>query len=293
MSKWFKWGVLWLGLGLCFYAFWQAPEQAKGLFISMSGQFWGAVALLLLLIWGLAVISWRSYLFAYTGQRPTWRTAIRQLGLLLVGKYLPGGVFGFLARVYDQPQAERKSLVWAGLVEQAVGVAMPVAIGAILYGVARQQQSLWLCLLLALPVLAAACGLALQSVSAHLPWLRRYTMASRPSFKLLLAATVLHFLQLMLWATLVMLLAQQIFSLDAFAAMGVAAAFLLAVAVGMLIVLAPGGIGAREAALFALSSQWLGAADALLLTAFLRLLTSALDVFAGLLAVLPDQKEAV
>lgn len=205
--------------------------------------------------------------------------------------YLPGGIFGFLARVYDEAPHSRQAVFWAGLIEQAAGLAMPSVIGATLYWAATRQQWAWLLLLLPLPLLAVHFTVALHRLSSYLPILRRYAMPQAPAPGLLLKAISTQFLLLITWAALVAVLAQQLFTLSAYAALGIASAFLLAVAAGIIIIIAPGGIGAREAALYAIASQWLPPADALLLAAFLRLITSGIDMFAGFLAIFPKIKK--
>lgn len=278
-----KQSVLWLGLLLCGYALWRTRELAAEAFSRMYASSWAWVALLLLLGWGLAAASWRRYLHAYTGQLPGWGMAVRQLGLLLVGKYVPGGVFGFLARMYDQTNAPRKQLFWAGLSEQAVGVGMPLALGGALYLAASRHNVAWLALILFLPLLAIAGIRLLHRLAAYLPWLRLHVLPP-PPWRRLLPATLLQVTQLLAWVALVAMLSRQLHGLDGLASLGIAGAFLLAVAAGMIVMVVPGGIGVRETTLIGLSSHWLGISQAIFLTAFLRLLSSLLDVFAGLLA---------
>lgn len=271
---------------LCGYALWRTRELAVAVFARTSATSLLLVFFLLLLVWGLAVVSWRFYLVAYTGQLASWRTAIRQLGLLLIGKYVPGGVFGFIARMYDQPDAPRKQLFWAGLTEQAVGVSLPMALGGVLYIAAVRHHLGWLLLVLPLPLLAVGGIQLLHHFAAGLPWLRRHAISGSPPWRKLLPATSIHLAQLLAWVTLVALLSHQLYGLDVIINVGVAGAFLLAVAAGMIVVIVPGGIGVREAILIGLLSLWLETSQAVFLTALLRLLSSMLDVFAGVVATL-------
>ncbi len=286
ITLWLKRIMLWLGLSLCGLALWQTRDLAVEAFARMNLSDWLSVTALLLLGWWLAVACWRFYLFAYTGKLPGWRTAIRQLGVVLIGKYVPGGVFGFLARMYDEPSVPRKPLFWAGFAEQAVGVSMPMVAGGVLYLAATHQSAALPILLLVLPPLAVLGILFLHFFSARLPWLRRHTLPNHPAWRQLLPATSLQLIQLLSWASLVALLSHRLHSLDGLASIGVAGAFLLGVAAGMIIMIVPGGIGVREAILIGLSSHWLGTSQAIFLAAFLRLLSSLLDVFAGILATL-------
>lgn len=285
--------ILWLGLLLCGYALWRNRDLAGVAFSGMSDVTWLFVALLLLLGWGLSVTGWRFYLLAYTGQLLGWRTAMRQQGILLVGKYVPGGVFGFLARMYDQPRLPRKQLFWAGLTEQAVGVALSVFVGGVLYFAASRQSLGWLCLVLPLPLLAVAGIWLLHHFSVRLPWLRRYATGMPLEWRQLLSATSIQLVQLLTWVTLVAMLAQQLHGVSGLASLGVAGAFLLAVAVGVIVIIAPGGIGVREATLVGLSSLWLGTTQAVFLAAFLRLLSAVLDGLSGVLAAMSRSRTEV
>lgn len=279
--------MLWLGLFLCLYALWHSRVLLGEAVSQISAT--GCVTVVIMLIAGLslAMMAWRQYLIAYARRDPGWRVAMRQLGLLLVGKYVPGGVFGFMARLYDQPGIPRLPLFWAGLVEQVVGVAMSAALGGILFLAAVRTDMAWLGLVLPLPWLAVAGVWMLHRFAAGLPWLRRHASDStQPVWPELLSSITMQLAQLVAWAVLVAVLASELFGMDGYAAMGLAGAFLVAVTVGMLAIFAPGGIGVREAALVVLASLWLDTQQAVVLSAILRLLSSVMDACAGGLSVL-------
>lgn len=278
--------ILWLGLLLCTYALWRVRDLATDATSRIDQFGWAAVCILLLSIWLLSVAAWQCYRRAYTGYRSGWRVGVRQVGLLLVGKYVPGGIFGFLARLYDEPGVSRQQLLWAGIAEQATGIAISAVLGGGLLLVAKSQNYAWLWFLLALPLLAT-CGLwILHQCGPHLPenpWFR-LTIVS-PDWKRMLTAVSLHLSQMVVWAALIIFLVSELYGLQGYSALGVAGTFLLAVVAGMLVVFAPGGIGVREAVLVGLTSHWLDMAQAIYLAALLRLLASALDVFSGALAL--------
>lgn len=284
--------VLWLGLLLCVYALWRARGVAGDAIGRMGFITWVVVALLLAAGWWLAVMAWRRYVQAYVGQALAWRVAIRQIGLLLVGKYVPGGVFGFLARLYDAPTAPRERLFWAGSAEQATGVAMPIALGGALYLTGRQENPVWLCSVLLLPVLAITGLRLLHHFASGLPCLRSHVAGSQaPAWRHLYAAVSLQLIQQAVWAALLAVLVHTLFGINGYAALGIAGGFCLAIAAGMLAVFAPGGIGVREAALIGLASPWLGTTQAIFLSALLRILSSVMDVGAGVMAALSGRKQ--
>lgn len=285
IKAWFKRLVLWAGLLLCLYALWRAQslvgDAAHG--IGVGG--WVFAGALLVLAWMLSVVAWRRYLLAYIKRDPGWSISMRQVGLLLVGKYVPGGIFGFLARIYDSPDEPRARLVWAGLAEQFVGVAMSIALGAVLYLAAVRNEPAWICMVIVLPVLGAGGVRLMHHAAKWFPFLRqRAGNLQLPAWTDLLLATATQLVQLLAWVALVALLASELYDVDGVAASGLAGAFMLAIAAGMLAVFVPGGIGVREAALIGLVSPWLDMGQAIFLTALLRIMSSLLDVFAGAVA---------
>lgn len=289
-----KRAVLWLGLLLCIYALWRTRFLAGDAIGRIGPGMWAGISLLLLASWALSGSAWRGYLLAYTGRDPGWRSSIRQLGLLLVGKYVPGGVFGFLARVYDQPEAPRQRLFWAGLAEQVVGVCMPAVVGGVLYMAAISQDLMWACFIALTPIAAVAGLRSLHHGVGFLPWLRQHAVipVGPRKWRTLLYATTLQLIQQIAWIAIVVAIGKQLFNLEGHAAAGVAGSFLLAVTAGMLVVIAPGGIGVREFALVGLASRWIDMTQAIFLTALLRLLSSVLDAFAGgVAACLARQRE--
>lgn len=281
--------MLWIGLLACGYTFWRTRDIAFDAFTEMSGAGWLFAVVLLLLVWGLAVSGWKIYLLAFTGRLPSWRTAIRQVGLLLIGKYVPGGVFGFIARIYDQANASRRQLFWAGVTEQAVAITMSLVVGGALYFSAIHTPKL-LFLVLAFPLLAVVGVALLHRFLALLPWAQKYISSTPPSWRRLFFAILIQLMQVVTWAGLVVMLSQQFYGIGAQASLGVAGAFLVAVAAGMIVILVPGGIGVREAALVALSSSWIGVSSAIFLAACLRLLSSLLDVFSGITAIMSGRE---
>lgn len=276
--------ILWAGLLLCGYALWRLRGEAGEALAGLGWRGWLAIVALLVLCWGGSVAAWRRYLLAYTARDPGWRVAARQLGLLLVGKYVPGGVFGFLARVYDQPAPERAAVVWAGIAEQAVGIGLSVALGGVLF-LGAESSGVWGVLVLPMPFVAMAGVWLLHRCAAFLPWLRGQADIA-PHWPALLHALSLHLLQLLAWTALIAALAFVLFGMGPHASMGVAGAFLLAVGAGMLVMFMPGGIGVREAVLVALAGRWLDLPQAVMLATLLRLLACMLDVGAGALAAL-------
>lgn len=277
--------VLWLGLLVCCSALWRTRTLASDAIDHLHASTWILSGLLIITSLTLNISVWRYYLSAYTGQAPTWRMATRQVGILLIGKYIPGGIFGFLARMYDQPNAPRQKILWAGLAEQVVGIVMLSTIGGILYLCAAQNNYWPLLLALALPPGATANIIFVHHFARRLRWIQRYiNPASYPAWRELIAATTIQLFQLTTWAILAATIARDLYHLSYYESIGIAAAFLLAVASGMLAIIAPGGIGVREVVLVSIASQWIETTQAVFIAALLRILSSLLDVIAGVVA---------
>lgn len=286
--------LLWSGLLLCAVvvsiqaprAGMQWPDALKLMLRSLP---------LILVAWLFAVAAWREVVHAIVGVRMSWGRAIHQQGLLLIGKYVPGGVFGFLARVYDVEPAESGSRYFAaGLVEQFLAILLMSVTGLVLLGVSVFANAWLLVVIPFLPVLGAWGFWFVRRSARWLPdWRVLKPLSSlvttRFPFKSMVLACSFMVAGALAWSTIACLLAMD-FGIGLRAGVGVAGSFAVGVVAGMLVVIAPGGIGAREATFVALAAPWMGAADAVLLAVYLRLLSSGLDGIAGLAALLVSRR---
>ena len=282
--------VLVAGLVFCGLALWKLGPAVGDVARRIGPSLGVAVLFALAVAWFLAIAAWRVFVRAFAGKCLPWPQAIRQSGLLLVGKYVPGGVFGFLARHQDATTevVPRQAMV-AGLYEQVLTVLTPSAAGGVVYLAARSSQPALLLLLLLLPMalvvsLRMGGGLILRLPIGFVRGMALGSGWATARFRLLLTGEVWMLAATLVWLGVVAAVAYFGFQLGAYAAMGVAGAFGVAVGAGMLVVIAPGGIGAREAALVVLASAWITGPSAVLLALVLRLLSMLLDLAAGLVA---------
>lgn len=282
LPAWLTSLILWAGLLLCGAAAWQHRDIIVSTVIQLSTTGWITTLALMLMCCGLGIASWQQYLSAYTHQPAKLTTAVRQHGLLLVGKYLPGGVFGFLARVYDGPTTTRRQMFWAGLVEQANGLGMTLLMGALLYTSANNNQS-WLVLLLpTLPLLAISGSWALHNLPLPYRWLRsHHPHQHKPRWSTLGRAVSIQLLQLLAWAVLAGWIASQFNGNSLQVWMGLTGAFMLAVGMGIAAFFVPGGIGVRETAFVALCAPWQLGEQAIVLAAVMRIISTVIDIIAG------------
>lgn len=291
--------VLWIGLLLAFAFVWQqAPAMGWSWSTLQGWTIWGIP--LVLCIWGLAVAAWREMLVAFTGASFRWRQAAYQLGLLSTGKYIPGGVAGFLARAYDGDLGgvhgiTRTSYVAAGLAEQIGGLALTTMLGLVLYAVALHRWWPMLGLIPALPLIMAQVARAVSATPGRLGdsrWFRYISMlkAPTPNFGPLALSYGLTLAILLLWAIAVGTLTFERAGAGADIALGAAAAYCLAAAVGMAVVIAPSGIGAREAAFALLVAPWMEMTEALAVAGVMRLMSTFMDLTAGALGLLAHRR---
>jgi glycosyltransferase 2 family protein len=278
--------VLWAGIVWCMQAVFRGMDSISAAVSSLRAPTtWLLMATVPIGTWVLAVAGWRQLVAAYTGEMPGWTQSFRQSGLLLVGKYVPGGVFGFLARLYDVHHSRRASHLAAGLAEQLLGVLAPTIIGAICYCAAIARMPLLLMLLVAAPFIIAAGLVAAERIVRKLRWRRGDIHRALKVPHRTLAPAAIFCAQQLVWVGLASWIAKDMSNLSALNAIGVGGCFGLAVAAGMLIVLVPGGIGVREGAFVALAMTWMDSAHAVVLASVLRLSSVCLDMLAGLVAL--------
>lgn len=290
--RWLLAALLWLGLVLCILVLYQLGPEVASMYARLGWPIWAACSLCMLIAWACLAMAWRETVAAIAGLRLSRSTAARQLGLLLVGKYAPGGVFGFLARIYDGDGTSlRASLAAAGLFEQMLGLSVLTATGAVLYVAGTTRMAWPLIGLLPIAWLAVvACRVVLRGLRLLPIAPLRVTLGALHNSSTrqqgILCAAALTQASVLGWMAIVMLLAMVGFDLDLLPAVGVAGAFAVAMTAGILALFAPGGIGVREAAMVALTAPWLELDAALILAASLRLLSVAFDLWAGSFAAL-------
>jgi uncharacterized membrane protein YbhN (UPF0104 family) len=282
--------VLWLGLVLCIIIFYRSWDSFSALQNNLA---WGHILVLLVLMAGIAftgILSWMNVVQAIAGISLAPSIALRQMALLLVGKYIPGGVVGFLARLYDgTAHASAARLAASGIFEQCLGLAVVSVCGLIVY--LSALKSAWLLLLL-LPV----PWVALSSVHAILMVLRILPISrvrasvttlveSRPAMKQVLFAAIFTQVSTLCWLIIVVFVSVKGYGLGTSSAIGVAGAFSIGVAAGLVAIIVPGGIGVREAVTMLLAMPFMDGRSSLALVTMLRVLTVAFDLFVGLSAM--------
>lgn len=234
----------------------------------------------------------------------TWRVAARELGsrvrvgaaskiylLGQLGKYLPGNVWAVaaqtaLARRVGVPASRGAS---AGVVAIGINILTGLALGAILVpsllsgGVWR---SVVLVLLLAGSALALTPAILTRLVNAALRVVKQPVLERMVSWRGMLAASGLSIASWLSYGTSVWVLAIAAGAAPLESLVYCLAGVALAMTVGVLILIAPSGVGVREAVIAAGLSPVLTPSDALAVALVARLVFTLADLIAAL-SVLP------
>lgn len=296
-SGYFRWRrigsivVLWGGLLLCVAAIPRYWRECQELFrgIGVDGLVWLSAAFFL--IWMLAVLSWKRVVAVYSRTEVTTPVAARHLALLLLGKYLPGGVWGFAARLSNSAQGRSiGGMFAAGLAEQWLGLISILSLASVGFFSSLQARTSWLWAACLVPPFVLATFILfrvlLQFAGRVLP--ARWRDGGAPSSRFFVSrpmweAVVMTSTQQLLILGSVAMLAHFGYALGWEAAVGVAASYGLAITAGILVVFLPGGIVVREGVFVALSNHWMQPSQAIALAAGLRLAFTAFDLLAGVL----------
>ena len=235
------------------------------------------------LIWLCALFSWQHVVIAISGAHLSIRNAARHLAKLLIGKYLPGGVWGFLSRHADASfSGSMRQKLMSGFVEQSLGLFCVACVGCLIYLSAAGRNVFLLIPIFALPW---AYLLILHFMVTVLHWFQRKFSISyaRPA---LLMAVFFSSMQQIITAALLIYLTMSMLDLAAQQAMLVAGAYLLAVVVGMLAIFAPSGIFVREAVFIGLLYGTIDRSDALALAVSFRILFLFADFLYAIMVLL-------
>jgi hypothetical protein len=228
-----------------------------------------------------------------------WRDASQLMRVFLfawIGRYVPGKLPFFLGKVYlaRSLNYSLSSLVVATVIESTLQLLAATAFGAIMIflalGMTADKVYAWLALL-TLPSLALLHPRLLAPVANRILRLLKKNelpMTSFPDFRTTLLAAVLYLLafasngfgfHLIVLSTVDISWSRIPLSMGAFALSGV---------VGIVVVFAPAGLGAREGSIAGTLAPVLGVHSAALVALFSRVWLTAVDVMLAGCALLVD-----
>lgn len=276
-----------VGLAFASYRFSLAQQEGVAAFDFMSATS-GIVALAILSAYMMSALVWKVFLGRF-GVVQTWGQAVVDIGLLSVGKYIPGKVVGLISRgaVNDGVFAPSVKGASLSVVEQLVSLAIGCLTGVFLYlvfGLGAGPLGK-VALVVAYVVLCGGMLRAVYWVVSLLPFLRQRIPVSRKvsygesvglglSYGLIWGLTGLSIYPLLPN------------DLDVANKLLLVSAFILSMVAGWLAVIAPAGIGVREGVFTALAGGLIGWKEALVIISVHRIICCIVDVFYGALCFL-------
>ena len=248
----------------------------------------GALVLAGVVVLVASTFAWRAYFEAASACRLAFSDAFYQLGIVLVGKYVPIILGGVLARVgANASRTSASNVIAATILEQCGGLASGAAVGLAFV-------AWWVSPIAGVAVAAATLAAAFVApyvahpAIAVMHWLRA-RIRRRDDFAV---APIAHapvriawLAQVAEWSAVTVFVALIVHALrpdiDGTAIVYLAGAFLIAVVVGVAAFIFPGGIGAREGAFVWIASAVLDYDSALFIAVALRVAMTGIDLLAG------------
>lgn len=276
-----------IGLAFASYRFSLVQQEGVSAFDFASAASVG-VAMAILAAYMVSAVVWKAFLDRF-GITQSWGQAILDIGLLSIGKYIPGKVIGLMARgavsdgVFD-PSVKGASL---SVMEQIVSLAVGCVTGVFLYLVFGLGAGFMALAGLAVAYVAL-CGAMLRLVYlmvSIVPFLRqRVPLSSSVSYGRSAQLGLSYGLIWMLTGlSIYPLLANDLDIANKFQLVSV---FILSMVAGWLAVIAPAGIGVREGVFTALAGSLIGWREALVIISIHRIICCIVDVVYGALCVL-------
>lgn len=270
---------LWIGLLSCVAFGLKKPDlfNEAHKIISLQSLF------LILAIWWCAVTTWQYLVNGFLGGKLHFSDSARHFAKLQIGKYAPGGIWGFLARQNDSAMPEYgKKNFFAGTAEQLLGLFCAAIVGTSVYFSALTRNYFFLLTIFFIPwlyqIFLRGSFLVIRKV--------RYFSNIEYDRREIILASAYAVLQQLATIGLLVSSADSLLGVSGWDSLALTGAYLVSVVIGMLAIFAPGGIFVREAAFVFLVQASIGSNDALMFAASLRILFFLADIFYAILAAL-------
>lgn len=281
-SPLFRAGLLVIVLGFCSYGLYLVwPQVQPALrqlqWYSVAGSAAAAAAGA-----GCMMLAWRA-LLADLGSPLPLRACLGINGLAQLGKYVPGAVWSFAAQVelghdHEVPRQRGSAAVVIGL---AVGIGTGLIVAAVTLPLASASAARHY-----LPALAVIPVVAVCLYPPVLGWLlnralavaRQEPLESPPSLRGLGVASAWSLAGWLLFGVQVWLIATDMTGRGVHILLLVAGGYALAASAGLLLVVFPAGIGAREVIMIAVFTLAMPRSAAVAIALTTRVLTTASDL---------------
>lgn len=249
----------------------------------------GLASVALLLVTGL---TWRHCLYAVSGRRISLHNAVVHTAFMLIGKYVPGKVWGIALRAVTSARyALTPAMVMRGsLLEFSLAIQSGLVMGLPVYFLHSRPTLL----ILTIALLVPASYLFYRHGLRLLTWLSRAVPrlgdrlpgaleGTDPGARAYFPALALFCVQWAIICTIVLILLRVVDAAPSAGSLApVAAAYPLSVLVGFAALFAPGGIGVREGAFVGLLVPFLPLKEAVDLALLLRAWNVSFDFVVGL-----------
>lgn len=284
-SRWLRAGLLYATIAFCGYGVFVEWPQVHA---ALGRMDWYAVAgagVCAAAGWACMMLAWRDML-TDLGSRLPLPATVRIMSVSQLAKYLPGSAWALVAQVElgREYQVPRRRGTAAVIVSTALTLAVALATAAVVLplasaGAARQY---WWALAIA-PVIAVCVWPPVlgRLLDRALILVRKQPLERRPSSVGIARAVGWTSLGWLLWGVQIWLLVRDLTGLGSHALPIAIGGYALAWSAGVLIVPAPGGVGARELALIAVLAPVMPRGTALAVALVSRAVMTVSDVAWG------------
>lgn len=266
-SRWLRAVLLYGIIAFCCYGVVAEWPQVHAVLNHMHWYSVAGATLAAVAGWLCMMLAW-SEVIADLGSPLPPSAAVRVMSVVQLAKYVPGGVWAFAAQVElgSEYRVPRRRSGTAAVISLALTFGLALAIAAVVLPLVSTAAALQYWWALAIAPVIGVCLLPPvlgRLLDRALILARRQPLERRPSMGGIARALGWAALGWLLWGLQVWLLIRDVTGLGTRAVPVAIAGFALAWAAGTMIVLTPGGLGARELALIAVLAAVMPRGEAL------------------------------
>lgn len=246
-----------------------------------------------LLFWTVSSQLWSMALHTVTSTRVTLIDSFFQLCLVNLGKYLPGKIWGMLARgsyLKQRHAIDVSKIIQATYIEQVYLMGSGVVVASLVLAIINANRWMWFAALLILAMMTAAIfyqkylekliRLAYRLRGAAEDYRsNEFSLPGRKQLYMLVMYMLDWVLLSMVFYGLYIALFQAELSLTMAAVMTLAC--VTGMIAGFIAIFAPGGVGVREAVSGSILAAYMPIGDAVLVVLLFRIWLATLDVLVG------------
>lgn len=256
-----------------------------------------------LLFWTVSSQLWAMALHTVTSTRVTLIDSFFQLCLVNLGKYLPGKIWGMMARgsyLNQRHAIDVSKIIQATYIEQVFLMGSGIVVASLVLAVITANQWMWLVALLILALMTVAIvyqkfldklirlAYRLRGASGDYHS-NEFRLSGRKQLYMLVMYMLVWVLLSMVLYGLYIALFQAELSLTMAAVMTLAC--VAGMSAGFIAIFSPGGVGVREAVSGSILAAYMPIGDAVLVVLLFRIWLATLEVLVGGSLYLGKRKE--